>query len=305
MSKEFDFIKQYFVNPQTVNRPEVALGSGDDCAILDVPEGYQLAISTDTLIAGTHFPENTSAFDMGYKLMAVNLSDLAAMGAKPLAVSVAATMPVDVNDIFVKDLASGFFELANQYDVQLIGGDLTAGHLSLTANIYGLLPNGQAIKRSGAKVGDLVVVSGDLGDAGAALHHPLHVLLQKLNRPQPQIELGLNLLGKASAAIDISDGLTQDLCHILSMSEVGAVIDLEALPISKHLADTVDQKMAWSFALYGGDDYQLAFTISADEFEKLDQGNLTVIGEVIAMQGLFRKTDNGLKKLPTKGFQHF
>lgn len=305
MSSEFELIRKYFVEPQSVNRAEVVLGSGDDCAILEIPQGYQLAISTDTLVSGVHFLENWEPQAIGHKILAVNLSDLAAMGAKPLAVSVAATFPKSIADTWVKGLADGFFALAHAHELPLIGGDLTAGPLSFTLNIYGLLPKGQAIKRSGAQVGDWICVSGDLGDAAAALQHDVPYLEQKLRYPEPRIKLGQQLLGQASSGLDISDGLAQDLSHILKASGVGAILELDKLPISDVLLKTVGRECAQQFALESGDAYELCFTISPEKFQSLAMPDCSVIGEVVSEPGLFQNTNQGLSEIQVKGFQHF
>lgn len=302
MSQEFHWIKKHFVDPQTTNRSEVTLGSGDDCAILNIPAGFELAISTDTLVGGVHFLMDTPAADIGHKMLAVNLSDLAAMGATPLAVSVAATFPSDTSESFVSELATGFFALSHQHDLQIIGGDLTSGPLSFSLNIYGLLPQGKALKRSGAKVGDLIVVSGELGDAAAALKFPEPALLERSRRPTPRVELGQQLLNHASSCLDISDGLTQDLSHLLKASGVGAKLDLSVIPVSDDLLKTVDSEQALQYALHGGDDYELCFTISTDELAALGLENVTVIGEVIAGSGIVDLQGNAVQ---VKGWQHF
>ncbi len=291
---EFSLIQRYFQRKgqQNSSHDGVRLGIGDDAALLMPPPHHELVISTDTLIVGRHFPIDTDPFDIGWKAVAVNLSDLAAMGATAHSILLALTLPKADPD-FLASLAEGVFALCDASNVALIGGDTTRGEtLSLTVTALGWVPEGQAIKRSGAQIGDLIVVSNTLGDAAYALQN-LHLnqnLKSSLDRPTPRLSLGQALRGYASAMLDISDGLAQDLGHILTASNVSGRIDVEKLPFSPTLtALNIEQRAA--FALCGGDDYELCFTISPQKFANLEQHwlqfqhsqelSLTVIGEIV------------------------
>ncbi|AXI01510.1 thiamine-phosphate kinase [Aquirhabdus parva] len=290
---EFSLIHRYFQRPE--NSPAssgIRLGIGDDAAILTPPAHHELVISTDTLISGRHFPIDTDPYSIGWKAAAVNLSDLAAMGAKPHSILLALTLP-EANPDFLEPLADGLFALCDAAQVKLIGGDTTRGQtLSLTVTALGWVPTGQAILRSGAQIGDLIVVSGTLGDAAYALQHLNNPALDpelksRLDRPTPRLALGLALRGYASAMLDISDGLAQDLGHILKESGVWGQIHLEDLPLSPTLAALNPEQRA-ALALSGGDDYELCFTISPSKFAILQSvwGDssppLNVIGQINA-----------------------
>lgn len=317
---EFDVIKNFCAH-QTVKRSDVIVGTGDDCAITEVPAGYQLAITTDTLVEGVHFPPTTAAFDLGYKSLAVNLSDLAAMGATPAWITFALTLP-HVEKKWLDDLAQGFFELATRYNVQLIGGDLTHGPLSITLQAQGFTPKNQAIKRSGANTGDFIYVTNTLGDAGLALlslnqkieidaHFQNHILT-RFNRPEPRIAVGEKLRGIASAMIDISDGLAADLGHILQKSGTGATIYIEKLPLSDALRQSIDPETAIALALNAGDDYELCFTVPAAKNNLLAAAlketgcQYTCIGEITTAPELIFKLNNGNEYHGKKdGYRHF
>ncbi|WP_410210807.1 thiamine-phosphate kinase [Aquirhabdus sp.] len=290
---EFSLIHRYFQRPENSPAPSgILLGIGDDAAILTPPAHHELVISTDTLIAGRHFPIDTDPYSIGWKAAAVNLSDIAAMGAKPHSILLALTLP-EANPDFLEPLAAGLFALCDAAHVKLIGGDTTRGQaLSLTVTALGWVPMGQAILRSSAQVGDLIVVSGTLGDAAYALQHLSSSALDpelkaRLDRPTPRLALGLALRGYASAMLDISDGLAQDLGHILRASGVSGQIHLEDLPLSPTLAALNPEQRA-ALALSGGDDYELCFTISPSKFAILqsvwDDSNLplSVIGQINA-----------------------
>jgi thiamine-monophosphate kinase len=317
---EFDIITRYFT-AQTKHRPDVLTGIGDDAAIVKPLAGHDLAITTDTLVSGVHFPESTLPYDIGFKSLAVNLSDLAAMGAKPAWVTMALTMPHQDND-FIQAFCNGFFNLANRYSVQLIGGDLTHGPLSITIQALGFTLPQQAVLRSQAKPGDLIYVTGTLGDAGLALKHIQQGLainpeyhneiLQRLQRPEPRITTGECLPTLASAAIDISDGLAADLGHILKASNVGAMINVEQLPLSLALTNTLAAEQAIELALTAGDDYELCFTVSAQKRAELEKQlsalscRHTCIGEITAKPGLTLRYKNGSKYHgAVLGYQHF
>tara|TARA_R110001583_G_scaffold112917_6_gene263166 strand:- start:55096 stop:56163 length:1068 start_codon:yes stop_codon:yes gene_type:complete len=319
---EFDLIQRYFKqaakNSAEANKNTdsgIEIGIGDDCAILDIPDGYQLAVTTDSLVAGVHFFEDVCPYRLGYKSLAVNLSDLAAMGANPKWVSLAITLP-NVDEHWLSEFSRGFFELANRYNVSLIGGDTTKGPLSITVSAKGIVPRHQALLRSGAQQGDLICVSSALGDGALGLatkldhlsltnkslkNFPLlnsQAFVDALELTEPRIELGLLLSGKASSCMDISDGLLQDLGHITASSGCSAKLNVEQLPLSVAMkkeiaAQTISLDQAYQYALTGGDDYELLFTISAQSFKQLNehiaqQNNgltnslaITVIGEIV------------------------
>lgn len=310
---EFDIIQTFF-NTQSIKRPDVILGIGDDAAIVTIPDNNELVMTMDTLVAGVHFPIQTSAFDIGYKALAVNLSDLAAMGATPAWVTLALTLP-EADSSWLKEFTAGFFTLANRYNVQLIGGDLTKGSLAITIQAHGLSPKGSAIKRHNAKPGDLIYVTNTLGDAGLALKllgdtsAPVS-LFEKFYRPEPQIHLGEQLRGIASAAIDISDGLAADLGHILKKSETGAIVYVDNLPFSAELLNLISRDEAIDLALTAGDDYELCFTVPENHLAQLEkiatQHAITCIGKITETRQLDFKFKNGNKYvLKNQGYQHF
>lgn len=307
---EFDIIAQFFAK-QIVTRPDVILGIGDDCAIVEVPADQQLAITTDTLVAGVHFPTDTPAFDIGYKSLAVNLSDLAAMGATPAWITLALTLP-EKNVRWLTEFSRGLFELAQRYQIQLIGGDITRGPLTITIEAKGFIPKNQALKRSAAKVGDLIYVTNTLGDAALGLLcaekkislQPDYqtYLLSRLNRPEPRVEIGEQLRGIAHAAIDISDGLAADLGHILEKSQVGATVYVDALPLSEALLRSVATPQAIELALNGGDDYELCFTAP----KEIHDSRFTCIGiitQTLRLNLLYK--DERPYSGKVNGYQHF
>ncbi len=317
---EFDIIKNYFA-AQTERRSDVALGIGDDAALVVMPKEHELAITTDTLIAGVHFPGTTLPFDIGYKALAVNLSDLAAMGAMPAWVTLAITLP-SINEDWIQSFCDGFFTLANRHSVELIGGDLTRGPLSITVQALGFVPAKQAIRRSGAKPGDLIYVTGTLGDAGLALlayQEKIHLspqyhrqLTERLDRPEPRIETGIALRNLAHAAIDISDGLAADLGHILEQSQVGARLNVDHLPLSEELKHSLPHEEAIALALNAGDDYELCFTVAPDKQQELEKKlsmiacRFTMIGRIETQAGLVCYHEDGKKyDGPINGYQHF
>ncbi len=320
---EFQLIKQYFT-ALTPSRDDVLLGIGDDCALLQAPAGKAVAVSIDTLVSGKHFSENTSAYDLGHKSLAVGLSDLAAMGATPAWFTLALTLP-DVDVAWLQDFSRGLAALAGEHGIQLVGGDTTSGPLSISIQVHGFTDADKALKRSGAQSGDMIYVTGTLGDAGAGLaldkgdaDLASHLnaadrtyLLQRLNKPTPRVDFGEALATIATAAIDISDGLLADLGHILEQSgNLGARIDLARLPLSPALQKVpIDQ--AQQLALAAGDDYELCFTASPVEFERLQKDfaeNCTRIGIVDSQAGIYRIDDKGnLVVITTEkaGYEHF
>lgn len=299
-------------------RDDVLLGIGDDAAICSVPPGMQLITCTDTLVAGVHFPEDTAAADIGYKALAVNLSDMAAMGAEPAWMSLALTVP-EMDWDWLQGFSEGLLALASEHGVALIGGDTTRGPLTVTVTVQGFVPAGSALRRDGARVGDDVWVTGSLGDAAAALQQHQHGPMQsmklrhRLDRPTPRVAAGLALRGLASAAIDVSDGLAQDLGHILSGSGVGAELELGRLPVSASLLDFhKDDTARWALQLSGGDDYELCFTAPPAEAFAIEQAmaaagvTASVIGHITAKSGLRCLTPDGEHlALEQTGYRHF
>lgn len=300
-----------------VVREDVRLGIGDDAALLAVPAGQLLATSTDTLVAGVHFLPEARAFDIGWKSLAVNLSDLAAMGAEPAWATLALTLP-SADAHWVGAFADGFAELARRHRVALVGGDTTQGPLSVTVTIHGFTPEGAALMRSGARDGDGVYVTGTLGDAAAGLRQTLAKsksdphLLGRLHRPTPRIAQGLLLRGRATSCIDVSDGLVGDLGHICDASGVGAELDADALPASAAVFCAFDADARREFQLAGGDDYELCFTapdeVASDLLRDLvdSGGGATHIGRIVAGQGVQVRDASGHPvNLPRCGWEHF
>lgn len=318
---EFSLIARYFDRVRTARR-DVETGIGDDCALLTVPEKQTLAISTDTLVSGIHFLPDIDPRDLGYKALAVNLSDLAAMGATPAWLTLALTLP-EVNEAWLEAFSDSLFEQLNYYEMQLIGGDTTRGPLAMTLGIHGLVPAGRALKRSGANPGDWIYVTGTPGDSAAGLAilqrqlHPQDAtaadyLVTRHLRPTPRVLQGQALRDLASAAIDLSDGLISDLGHILKASDCGARVELNDLPLSQALRDTVSLEQAQRWALAGGEDYELCFTVPELNRGALDValGHLgvpfTCIGQMTpASEGMQFMRDGAPVTLEWKGYDHF
>ncbi len=317
---EFDLITKYF-SQQQVKRSDVLLGIGDDAALTDVTHIQQLAISIDTLIAGVHFPAETAAYDIGWKALAVNLSDMAAMGAEPLWFTLALTLP-EANEKWLSGFSAGLFDLAEQYNVTLIGGDTTKGALSITLQIAGKYLSSPHMQRANAQVGDQIYVSGLLGDAAMglmALNQPLAIsadenqqLLNKLNRPQPRVNEALILCPLINAAIDISDGLYADLSHILSASDVGAELNVNCVPVSSLYRWLNQGENNYDVALTGGDDYELCMTVpikhEAMFIAKAEALNcpVTKIGEIMAGDALRLLTHNQKEyQINKTAYDHF
>lgn len=315
---EFELIRNFFAAAPCAQPGEgVALGIGDDCALLSVAPGEQLAISTDTLVAGVHFPDVCDPFLLGQRALGVSASDLAAMGAKPLAFTLALTLP-DVSAAWLQAFARGLNEMAQGCSMRLIGGDTTRGPLSLTVTVFGAVPAGQALTRSGARPGDLLCVGGPLGDGAGALPLVLnqrsteasttHALLARYWSPQPQLALGQALRGKATAALDISDGLLADCGHIALASGVRLQVERERLPMSDALLAFLGMEDARQAALTGGDDYVLAFTLPPSELDSLVLAGwpVSVVGHVVEGQGVALIDEQGQDITPlTRGYQHF
>jgi thiamine-monophosphate kinase len=315
---EFELIRNYFAAAPCAQAGEgVDLGIGDDCALLSLPQGEQLAISTDTLVSGVHFPDDCDPFLLGQRALGVSASDVAAMGAEPVAFTLALTLPA-VSADWLQSFAEGLNQMAQSCGLRLIGGDTTCGPLSLTLTVFGKVPRGQALTRSGAQAGDLLCVGGPLGDAAGALALVLNqrraeastsqALLARYWSPQPQFALGLALRGKASAALDISDGLLADCGHIALASRVRLVIEQEKLPMSEHLLAFAGFEDAQRAALSGGDDYLLAFTLPPTHLQALLDAALPihVIGRVEAGEGVALIDAKGQDiAVLTRGYQHF
>ena len=317
--KEFELIKEFFTK-QAVKRKDVLLGIGDDCAVVSTTKNHNIVITTDTLVAGVHFPLDTSARAIGHKAVAVNLSDIAAMGAKPSWISLALTLP-EVDNEWLNEFCVGVFELCEFYNVQLIGGDTTQGPLSITITAQGLTPEDKVLTRSGAKPGEWLYVTGDLGDAALALQHIKENILteqvaiaqvqKKLDFPRPRVLAGQAIREYASAAIDISDGLLADLGHICQASNVGANVVLEAIPLSDTMKKSQLFDDALDFALNGGDDYELLFTVSEDKKVGLETAlshtstNITCIGQINASQTISTTLNKKVVPIKASGFEHF
>jgi thiamine-monophosphate kinase len=267
---EFDLIQRWFQRPSK-RSPLVSLGVGDDCALLQPAPGMQLAVSTDMLVEGRHFLSTVAPDRLGHKALAVNLSDLAACGASPLAFTLALAMP-RVDEVFLDGFARGLFALADAHGIEVVGGDTTAGPLNICIAVFGEVPAGQALLRSGAHAGDELWVSGSLGDARLALEvfrgtvsldgAAFEAVRARMELPTPRVALGIALRGVATSAIDISDGLLGDLRHVLMRSGVGATLDADALPVSAVLA-AQPTGLQRECTLAGGDDYELLFTAPA------------------------------------------
>jgi thiamine-monophosphate kinase len=319
---EFDLIRRYFTRPTT----SALLGVGDDAALLQVSDGNVLAISSDMLVSGTHFSRDADPFMLGHKTLAVNLSDMAAMGAIPrwamLAIALPGVEETGTNEAWLEKFSAGFFALAKQYGVDLVGGDTTRGPLNLCVTIFGEVPAEQALRRSGAQLDDEVWVSGTLGDATLALAHlqglimlsdiELAACAPALHQPQPRVALGLALRGIASSAIDISDGLLADLGHILDASKLAALLDFPALPISPVLRAHLQHPLAKHFVLSGGDDYELCFTAPVAHHAKILgisaqlELPLTRIGTIVAGSGcLVLDAAGNPIHMDTSGYDHF
>ena len=318
MLGEFELIRHYFAAAACARAGgEVVLGIGDDCALLQIPTGEQLAVSTDTLVAGVHFPDPCDPFLLGQRALAVAASDLAAMGTTPIGFTLALTLPA-ADALWLAEFARGLDAMARDCSLRLIGGDTTRGPLCLTVTVFGRVPAGQALVRHGAQVGDLLCVGGVLGEAAGAL--PLVLgqaeaaadvaehLLARYWSPQPQLALGEALRGRATAALDISDGLLADCGHIAKASGVALRIERERLPLSEPLRRFAGDAEALRCALAGGDDYVLAFTLPPAELATLQdaQWPVHVIGCVVAGQGV-QLVDEAGNELPVsaRGYNHF
>ncbi len=289
-SGEFELIARYF---SAFGRgPGVTLGVGDDAAILSVPEGCELVTSIDTLVEGVHFPEDAFPEDVGYRCVAVAASDLAAMGARPLAMTLSLTLP-EAEDLWLHTFSEGIGQASTAFRLPLVGGDTTRGACVISVQVFGTIERGRAVLRGGAQPGDGVYVSGTLGDAAAGLAilqsrwqaEPEHAeyLFGRYYRPTPQLILGERLPGTASAAIDVSDGLLQDLGHIAAASGCAIEIQSDDLPLSEALRSHPERRQQLAWALGGGDDYELCITVPAD---RVAPSGFTRIGAVSPGEGV-------------------
>lgn len=315
---EFELIRRYFASAACAAGGEaVALGIGDDCALLAPRAGEQLAISTDTLVAGVHFPAVCDPFLLGQRALAVSASDLAAMGASPIGFTLALTLP-EADPAWLEAFAHGLNLKAQACSLTLIGGDTTRGPLSMTVTVFGGVPAGRALTRSGARPGDLLCVGGTLGEAGGALPLVLgevqadpaiaEPLLARYWSPQPQLDFGQALRGKATAALDVSDGLLADCGHIARASGVALVIEAERLPESAPLEALLGRERALQLKLGAGDDYVLAFTLPPEHLASLcaNWPQMRVVGKVESGSGVRVLDGNGADITPRQGgYLHF
>ncbi|HVC37937.1 MAG TPA: thiamine-phosphate kinase [Gammaproteobacteria bacterium] len=315
---EFELIHRYF-SAQSVHRDDVRLGIGDDAAILRVPAGQELIASVDSLVAGVHFPTDLPVAAIGHRSLAVNLSDLAAMGAQPAWALLALSMP-QADAEWTQEFARGFFALAERYQIELVGGNLARGPLNITVTVHGFVTPGQALTRKGARPGDQVFVTGWLGDAAAGLQRlQAHAAVtetdscvQRFCFPEPRIRAGLALRGIASAAVDVSDGLSADLGHLLEASGTGARLEVERLPLSPSLLQHGTREQAINMALSGGDDYELCFSVPSERMTLLESCEheldcpVTRIGEITTEKTLrCLRHDRSQWPLPVAGYKHF
>ncbi|WP_148864786.1 thiamine-phosphate kinase [Marinobacter fonticola] len=311
---EFELIQQIFEPiAKSTQRPDLVFAIGDDCAIQRIPAGHELVFSVDTLVEGVHFPHDYMPEHLATRALAVAVSDLAAMGADPVCYTLALTLP-SADRAWLEAFGQALARASQAFGIALAGGDTTRGPLTLTVQVHGTVPEGAALRRNGAKPGDRVVVSGTLGEAAEALNwldaasprESVATLLDRYHRPQPQLQLGRYLRGRASAAIDISDGLISDLRHIMRASGVGAEIDASALPLSRALQAVAGEKGP-QLALEGGDDYELCFTVPPERWPEVQRDapeQLTVIGEITEVEGLVLCNASGIAG-NLVGYDHF
>ncbi|MDR9435692.1 MAG: thiamine-phosphate kinase [Thiohalophilus sp.] len=318
---EFDIIARYFAQA-TPGREDVVLGIGDDAAVIEPPAGQQLVVAIDTLVAGVHFPLDTEPYDIGWKALAVNLSDLAAMGAEPAWLTLALTLEHNDED-WLAAFSRGLADLAGQYGLQLVGGDTTRGPLTITVQVAGYLPPGQALTRQGAAPGDEIWVSGTLGDAALGLRlmqgeldassSASEELCRRLNRPQPRLALGRALRGMASSCIDISDGLLADLGHLCAAADCGAGLQYADLPLSSAARQLIATDPGLGeLPLIGGDDYELCFTAPASQHAAIRSlvtqldCPLTCIGQIESEHGIrCQEQDGRTRNVSGHGYRHF
>lgn len=314
---EFEIIRRYFTR-QTLKRPDVRLGIGDDAAVLEVPPGQELVVTVDTLVAGAHFPENLSADAVGHRALAVSLSDLAAMGAEPAWALLALTLPI-ADEGWLEGFSHGLFMLADRHKVTLVGGNMAQGPTNIGVTLQGFVPQGKALTRSGAQPGDLIYITGNPGDAAAGLKllqagkdDYAHPCLRRFAYPEPRIAAGQALRGIASTAIDVSDGLLADLGHLLEARKLGAKLGLELLPLSESLLAIHGVDQARELALTCGDDYELLFTVHAGQAAAAEARlrelgcPVTCIGAIEPIPGIQCVDAKGREhKFHQPGYKHF
>lgn len=317
--KEFQLIERFFARRSSPRR-DVSLGIGDDCALVEATENKSIAISCDMLVEGVHFYKDIPAHALGYKSLAVNLSDLAAMGAEPAWMTLAITLP-DVDESWLSEFSDGLFEAAQYYGVSLIGGDTTRGPRSICITIHGKVSQEQALTRSGARNGDWIYVTGTLGDSALGLTilqgktkasaADEAYLIKRHYYPTPRVLAGQSLRQLATSAIDLSDGLVSDLKHVIKASHVGAVIDVDAIPLSAALQNVVSLDEALSYALTGGEDYELLFTVPESQKGALEtslaQAGVTFskIGQITTGEQLKLQRNGQAFEANYYGFEHF
>ena len=310
---EFDLIAR--IRARVATRADVVLGIGDDAALLAPPPGRQLVVTADTLNDGVHFPRGTSPADVGWKALAVNLSDLASMGAEPAWCTLSLSLPQS-DPAWIEGFLDGFLDLAGQHGIALVGGDTTRGPLSIAVTAMGLVEPGRALRRDGARVGDEVWVTGTLGDAAGGLalldREPVPALRARLDRPTPRVAAGRALAGIATACVDVSDGLLADLGHVCARSHVAARIDVDALPASAALMEVIGEADRIALQASGGDDYELCFTAPADASADIDAVSarlglqITRIGRIVAGEGVHPVDAKSQPwSSPRRGYDHF
>ena len=310
---EFDLIAR--IRARVATRADVVLGIGDDAALLAPPPGRQLVVTADTLNDGVHFPRGTSPADVGWKALAVNLSDLASMGAEPAWCTLSLSLPQS-DPAWIEGFLDGFLDLAGQHDIALVGGDTTRGPLSIAVTAMGLVEPGRALRRDGARVGDEVWVTGTLGDAAGGLalldREPVPALRARLDRPTPRVAAGRALAGIATASVDVSDGLLADLGHVCARSHVAAHLDVDALPASAALREAFGEADRIALQASGGDDYELCFTAPADAGADIGAVSaqfglrITRIGRIVAGEGVHPVDAKSQPwSSPRRGYDHF
>ena len=325
MPSEFQIIQQFFQR-ESVENPStgVILGIGDDCALLQIPANKQLAVSVDTLIADVHFPASAAPDEIAERALCVNLSDLAAMGAEPLWFTLALTLPKNSeysSEDWLRLFSRGLFRIAKEFNIALVGGDTTAGPFSITIQVMGSITAQQAFRRDGASIGDFICVTHFVGDGAAALaviqnkiklnDEHQEYLYNRFYHPTPRLKEAILLRDIASAALDISDGLVADLTHICTASDLGAIIEVENLPLSPALLAINNLSQVRQWALNGGDDYELCFTVSPEKMPELAmliaEGKLqaTVVGEMVAGNCVACELNGEEFELVQQGYQHF
>jgi thiamine-monophosphate kinase len=317
MIDEFELIARYFTRP--TSDPDVVLGIGDDAAVL-AADGH-VAVTVDTLVAGVHFPDGTAPHVLGFRLLAVNLSDLAAMGARPRWCTLALTLP-NADEAWLDGFSRGLFELADRFGVSLVGGNVSRGPLTLTLQLIGNVVPARMLTRSGGHVGDDIYVTGTLGDSSAGIALLLErsaapqgsaeaALEERFYRPMPRVGAGLALRSLATAAIDVSDGLLADLAHVCKASGCGATIDVERVPLSAELLSLFPPQEALEHALGGGDDYELCFTAPPSRAEEIEAAleaagtPVRRIGQLVAGQGVLCRRDGEPFTANVRGYRHF